>query len=413
MTGRGNALGSAIDTILQRSVAATPGLPGAAVAVTDRTGPVVQAGAGVRVIGGDEAFDVDTVCALFSATKAITATACLSLVDDGELDLDAPASDYLPVLGELEVLESLGDGDTPVTRPPKRPVTTRHLLLHTAGFGYPMFNTTQRKLVGSLGLAAEPDNSDRGGDPATLAPLLFDPGDRWEYGTGIDWAGRIAERISGQRLGRLMADRIFEPLGMDSTGFRLDKTMAPRVALVHHRTDDGGLEAGDLGGVPDPARHAGGHGLFSTAADYARFIRMWLNDGAGPDGAVIRPGTAAMAFADGLGTPAGGPSAEVHPLPGVLPALTLDADFFPGLPKGWGLSFLLNNADAPTGRPAGSAGWAGMANLFYWIDRRTGIGGIFATQLLPFFDPTAFETFLRVEGAVYQNMNNRNPSEQS
>ncbi|MFV0526589.1 MAG: serine hydrolase domain-containing protein [Acidimicrobiales bacterium] len=410
MSGPNGPLRSTVDAILGRSVTATPGLAGAAVAITDRHRSVMETGAGVRVRGGDEPFDVDTVCAVYSATKAITATAVLCLVEDGALDLDAPASEYVPVLSEVEVLDSFNDG-VPVTRPPKQPITTRHLLLHTAGFGYPMFNATQRTLVGRLRLAAEPDDSDHGGDPANLAPLLFDPGTQWEYGTSIDWAGRVAERVSGRTLGDLMAERIFGPLGMASTGFHLDGAMAARVALVHHRTDAGGLETGDLGGDPDPGRHPGGHGLFSTAADYARFIRMWLNDGAGPDGAVLHPGTVAMAFANGLGTPAGGESATVHPLPGVMPALTLDAEFFPGIAKGWGLSFLLNQADAPTGRPAGSAGWGGMANLFYWIDRRSGIGGFFATQLLPFFGPTTLETFLEVERAVYQNLSQRDNSE--
>ena len=129
----------------------------------------------------------------------------------------------------------------------------------------------------------------------------------------------------------------------------------------------------------------GGHGLYGSIGEYMKFIRMWLNDGAGPHGRVLKRETVESAVRNGLQA-----HQAVTMLPGVIPTLSNDAEFFPGLKKSWCLTFMVNDEDAPTGRPAGAIGWAGLANLFYWIDRKNGFGGYWATQILPFGDPTSF-----------------------
>ena len=91
-------------------------------------------------------------------------------------------------------------------------------------------------------------------------------------------------------------------------------------------------------------------------------------------------------------------------LPGVIPSLSNDAEFFPGQSKSWSLPFMINNEEAPTGRPAGALGWAGLANLFYWIDRENGYGGFWATQILPFGDPTSFTKYMDFETALYRSL---------
>ena len=141
----------------------------------------------------------------------------------------------------------------------------------------------------------------------------------------------------------------------------------------------------------------GGHGLWSTTTEYMKFIRMWLNDGAAPDGSqVLRPDTVAMAERNHLEG-----DMKIKALPGIIPSLSNEAEFFPGMPKSWALTFMINDEDAPTGRPAGSLAWAGLANLYYWIDRRNGIGGFWATQIFPFVDPTSVGGYLDFETAVY------------
>ncbi len=387
------SLKSSVQAVLDGAVAASPGVPGVSAVATDRNGNIFEGAAGERALGGGDAFTPDTVCAIFSTTKAITGTACLQLVEDGSLDLDAPARNYIPAIGELQVLDGFDADGGPVTRPPKRDITTRMLLLHTAGFGYDFFNTEYKRLAD-------------GGQPSVVTsskaalatPLLFDPGEQWEYGSNIDWAGQVVEAITGRRLGEVMQDRIFDPLGMATTSFGITPAMRPELALIHQRGADGALTP--MPGFelpPDPEVQMGGHGLYSTALDYARFMRMWLNDGRGPDGAVLRPETVEMAVQNGLG------DIKIKMLPGIIPELSNDAEFFPGMPKSWALTFMLNDEDAPTGRPAGSLAWAGLANLYYWIDRRNGIAGYWATQILPFADPASVGGYLAFEKAVYDS----------
>lgn len=387
-------LTTSVDAILQRVVTGDPRVPGVAAVVTDRNGTVYSGAAGVRTLGQEEPMTTDTVCAIFSTTKAIAGTACLQLVEDGRLDLDAPAKTYVPAIGELAVLDGFDDGGSPRLRPPRRDITTRMLLLHTAGFGYDFFNEDYNRMATDHGQPSVITAS----HASIRTPLLFEPGERWEYGSSIDWAGQVVEGITGQRLGEVIDERILGPLQMGDTAFTMSPDMLGRRAPLHQRADDGSLQPLDLILPQDAEVHMGGHGLYSTAEDYAKFIRMWLNDGAGPDGAVLRPETVEMAAANGLG------ELKIKGLPGVIPALSNDAEFFPGMSKSWGLTFMINDEDAPTGRPAGSLAWAGLANLYYWIDRRNGIGGFWATQILPFADPTSVGGYLDVETAVYASL---------
>jgi methyl acetate hydrolase len=393
-----SGLKAACDAVLQRVVSGSAPVPGVVAMATDRRGDIYEGAAGKRVLGQDAAMTTDTVFAIFSTTKAITGTAALQLVEEGRLDLDAPAKTYVPEIGELQVLDGFDPDGKPRLRAPKRDVTTRMLLLHTAGFGYDFFNERYNRLAQEHGQPSVITAS----KASLRTPLLFDPGEEWEYGSNIDWAGRVVEGITGQRLGQVMQERIFAPLGMTSTAFTLTPSMRQHLARIHQRESDGSLTAMTDFELPqDPEVHMGGHGLYATVGDYCRFIRMWLNDGAGEHGRVLKPETVRMAEANGLG------EKKIKGLPGVIPTLSNYAEFFPGMPKSWALTFMINDEEAPTGRPAGSLGWAGLANLFYWIDRKTGVAGFWATQVLPFADPTSVGGYLDFETAVYDSLSAR------
>ncbi|MER5837935.1 serine hydrolase domain-containing protein [Streptomyces sp. NPDC002130] len=361
--------------------------------ITDREGNIYEGAAGERTLGYGVPMTLDTTFALFSTTKAITGTAVLQCVEEGLLDLDAPAATYVPDIGELKVLDGFDAGGNPVLREPKRDITTRMLLLHTAGFGYDFFNESYNRLSQEHGQPSVITCS----KAALTTPLLFDPGEKWEYGTNIDWAGQVVESIRGQRLGDVMRERIFEPLEMTDTAFTMSPSMKDRLAPIHQRESDGSLTPLIGFELPsEPEVHMGGHGLHGTVGDYMKFIRMWLNDGVGTSGRVLSSETVAAAVQNGL------EGQHVGLLPGVLPTLSNDAEFFPGVPKGWAYSFMTNEEVAPTGRPAGSLAWAGLANLYYWIDRQTGVGGFWATQILPFADAGSINGYLEFETAVYQ-----------
>jgi methyl acetate hydrolase len=389
-----DGLQKALEGVLARVVSGSPRVPGVVCMATDRSGNIYEGAAGKRVLGQDASMTADTVFAIFSTTKAITGTAVLQCVEDGKLDLDAPAKTYIPDIGQLKVLEGFDADGKPKLRSPKRDITTRMLMLHTAGFGYDFFNANYNRLASEHGQPSVITAS----KASLMTPLLFDPGEQWEYGTNIDWAGQVVEAIRGKRLGEVMRERIFTPLGMKDTSFTLTPAMRARVAGMHQREADGSLTPLAFELPQDPEIHMGGHGLYATVGDYCRFIRMWLNDGAGESGRVLKPETVRLAVENGLGTK------KIKMLPGVIPSLSNDAEFFPGMPKSWCYTFMMNDQVAPTGRPAGALGWAGLANLFYWIDRQNGVGGFWATQILPFADPVSFTGYMDFETATYGSM---------
>ena len=379
------------DAVLAKAI--DDGVPGVVAMATDADGTTYEGVAGKRALGGDQDMTADTVFAIFSTTKAIAGTAALQLVESGDLDLDAPAKEYAPPLGDVQVLDGFGDDGQPRLRPPASDITTRQLLTHTAGFGYDFFNENYLRMANEHGQPSVITAS----KAAISTPLLFDPGTQWEYGSNIDWAGQVVEGITGKRLGDVLQERVFDPLGMNDTAFSMTDDMRSRVATMHQRADDGSITPIEFELPPDPEVHMGGHGLYSTVPDYMKFIRMWLNDGAAEGGQVLAPG-------DGARWPCGNHlqgSMKIKSLPGVIPTLSNEAEFFPGMPKSWALTFMINDEEAPTGRPAGELAWAGLANLYYWIDRTNGIGGFWATQIFPFADPPSVGGYLDFEKAVY------------
>jgi methyl acetate hydrolase len=331
-------LKQAADAILKGVVGSNPRVPGVVAMVTDRERNIYEGAAGVRRLDGDKAITTDSAFALFSTTKAITATAALQLVEEGRLDLDAPASKYAPDIGRLQVIEGFDAKGEPRLRSPKREVTTKALLLHTAGFGYDFFNTTYARLAEQKGQPSVITAT----KAALMTPLLFDPGEQWEYGSNIDWAGQVVEGITGQRLGEVFQKRIFEPLGIRDMTFALNDGLRARLAGMHARNADGSLTPMEFELPSPPEVHMGGHGLYGTVGDYMRFIRMWLNDGRGEHGQVLKPETVRMAELNHLG------QLKVKMLPGVIPSLSNDAEFFPGQSKSWSLPFMVN--DRPAGR---------------------------------------------------------------
>jgi methyl acetate hydrolase len=392
-----DVLTSSIDAILNKVTSGSPRVPGVVATATDRNGNIYEGAAGKRMLGQDADMTTDSVFAIFSTTKAIAGTAALQLVEDGKLDLDAPAKIYAPEIGKLQVLDGFDAQGQPKLRPPKRDVTTKMLLLHTAGFGYDFFNENYNRLAKEHGQPSVLTAS----KAALNTPLLFDPGEQWEYGSNIDWVGQVIEGIAGRRLGEVMEERIFAPLDMESSAFTLSPDMRARLARMHQREADGKLTAMADFELPDPEVHMGGHGLYSTVQDYCKFIRMWLNDGEGAHGRVLKKETVQAAEKNNLGR------MKIKGLPGVIPTLSNYAEFFPGMPKSWALTFMINDEDAPTGRPAGSLAWAGLPNLYFWIDRKNGIGGYWATQFFPFADPTSVGGYLDFETAVYDGLSLR------
>ena len=380
-----------IDTMFGQAVEskAMPGI--VAVAATDK-GTLYEGAFGKREIGKDASMTLDTVVWIASMTKAITATAVMQLVEQGKLSLERPAGDVVPDLAATKVLDGFEANGSPRLRAPRRPITLRDLLTHTAGFSYEIWNPSlarYQEVTSTPGVISCKN-------AALTTPLMFDPGARWEYGINIDWAGKMVEAASGQRLDRYFQQNIFAPLGMRDTSFTLSASQRARLASVHQRGADAALAPIEFELPQEPEFHMGGGGLYSTAADYLAFTQMILHDGRGKGAQILRAETVAQMAQNHIG------ALEVAVFKTENPALSNDVELFPGMSKKWGLSFLINTEPAPTGRAAGSLAWAGLANTYFWIDRARRVSGVFLSQLLPFYDRTAVDLCMKFETEVYR-----------
>jgi len=380
-----------IDALLQRAVEAGD-VPGVVAMATDRNGVIYEGAHGKRVLGQPAAMTTDTVVWIASMSKALTSAGAMQLVEQGKLDLDAPAAKIVPEIATIEVLEGFDAAGQPRTRSPKRAITLRHLLTHTAGFGYDIWSTDLAKYQAAKNIPGIISCQ----NAALRTPLLFDPGDRWFYGINIDWAGKMVEAVSGKRLGVYLQENLFAPLGMTSTAFKIRPDMRDRLAKIHQRGDnDAFTPQMDLEIPQEPEFEMGGGGLYGTGGDYLRFVRLILNHGKADGNQVLKPETVDLMIRNNMG------DNRVTLLKTAAPPLSNDAEFFPGMPKTWGLSFQINTEKAPTGRPAGGLMWAGLANTYFWIDPSTGVGGVYLSQVLPFADKKSLPLYYAFESAIY------------
>ena len=190
-------------------------VPGVVAMAATRDGAIYQGAFGRRALPDGAAMTPDTVFWLASMTKAITSTAAMQLVDEGKLALDRPIADVLPELAAPQVLEGFDAAGEPQLRPAKRPITLRHLLTHTAGFVYDIWNAEMGRYMEKAGVPGIISCQ----NAALALPLVFEPGEKWDYGINIDWVGKAVERASGQTLGDYFAEHLFGPIGMN--GHRL------------------------------------------------------------------------------------------------------------------------------------------------------------------------------------------------
>jgi methyl acetate hydrolase len=380
--GLSPALGQ-VDQALRQAVDAgtVPGI--VAIGATDK-GVVYEGAFGPSITA-------DSVFWIASMTKAITATACMQLVEQGKLQLDQEMGKLLPQLESPKVLEGFDATGAPKLRPAKRPITLQQLLTHTAGFTYSIWSEpmTQFEKVTGTPFIGECRNA------TFTAPIEFDPGDRWQYGINIDWVGRTVEAISGLPLEVYFRQHIFAPLGMSDTDYAISAAQRSRLVSVHQRKEEGSIEPIV---PPDPPWRefwSGGGGLYSTGRDYLVFLQMLMHGGRFNGAQLLRPQTVALMGQNQIGDIRAGLWKTTNP------QLTNDLDLFPGIPCGWGLGYMINTQPGANGRSAGSLTWGGIFNTYYWLDPQKRIAGVFLTQILPFADHQAVALYGEFERGVY------------
>jgi CubicO group peptidase (beta-lactamase class C family) len=317
----------------------------------------------------------------------------MQLVERDQLRLDEPIARILPDIPS-QVLEGFDANGAPKLRPAKRPVTLRQLLTHTAGFCYSIWNADMGRYMALADIPTITTCRNK----ALTTPLVSDPGERWEYGTNIDFVGKAVEAVSGQRLGAYLHDHIFAPLGMRDTGFRLTDDQRGRLAAMHARAADGSLAPVPFEVPQDPEFHMGGGGLYGTGPDYIAFLRMLLNGGSLNGQRILRPETVALMAQNHIG------ELDVRPMKSAIPGASNDVELYPGMVKKWGLGFLITTERTEEGRSPGSLAWAGLGNTYFWLDPARKVCGVILTQILPFADAKVLDLFRRFERGVYRSL---------
>jgi CubicO group peptidase (beta-lactamase class C family) len=365
------------------------GIPGYVAMVVDHNGPRYTGAFGRQDVAANIAMRPDTIFRIASMTKPVTSLAVMMLIDEQKLGLDDPIEKHFPEYASPRVFESFYPLDRSyTTRPAVRSITVRHLLTHTSGLGYGFASLTLAQLQGE-GANAKPL-------PVPL-PLLHDPGTMWSYGESTRVLGRLVEKLSGQPLDEFLRKRIFEPLGMNETWYAVPAEKLPRVATVHRWSDGKLVEVPNAGEVRSPVQGDGG--LNTTAADYAKFIALFLNHGRTHDGQqLVQQSTLVLMGRNHIG------GVRVRLQEAAAPALSAVFPLGAGRDT-FGLGFQVAGSPAVKDmRSPGSLSWAGIYNTQFWIDPDKGIGGILLMQYLPFYDRAAIETLVGFEQRVYQTL---------
>ena len=321
----------------------------------------------------------DTVFRIFSMTKPVTSVALMMLFEKGLIQLDDPAYRYIPSFRKLEVYVSGVDGSFE-TRAPDRSLTIKDLLSHQSGFTYDFLKENEIDAAYSsrgIGSATQKDLASLI-DSLSDLPLLFSPGDRWNYSVSTDVCGHLVELISGQSLDTFFYENIFEPLGMSDTGFYVPAVDIPRFSANYLY---------NLNGLPklldDPLKSrfikrpsflSGGGGLVSTAEDYLSFCRMILGGGELNGNRILSRKTIDLMSANHL--TGGVDLAEVA-------SGRWSETSYQGMGFGLGFSVVKDPSMTLVPGSVGELAWGGMANTAFWIDPLEDMAVVFMTQLVP------------------------------
>lgn len=355
---------------------------------------------------------MESVFWIASCTKMIGGIACMQLVEQGKLSLDDAdlAAKICPEFNNVQICDGFQGDGTPILRKPTKRITLRKLLSHTAGFGYTFFSEKIRR----AGLPAGFDEFS-GLKHDIEMPLLFEPGDDWEYGVNIDWAGLMVERVTGLCLNDYFLQHIFAPLGIKNVTMFPNDDMKSKLAYMHERNPQTGkLQVREhLLRRPLVCKskedeklifNSAGAGCFAQPTEYTKLIATLLNDGTSPltGKQILKKETVDEMFSNQIPEM---PNFGRKSITAVMPHLTNSiTELYPqphDQAQGWGLTFMLTIQPGATGRGANTGWWAGLPNLFWWADRERGVGGIVASQIIPFADASVMGLWAQVESMVY------------
>ena len=323
----------------------------------------------------------DAIFRIYSMTKPITSVALMMLFERGAFQLSDPVARFIPQWAELQVMTG-GEYPDYTTAPPARPMTIRDLLSHQSGLTYGFMEGPLE--AGYFKHKVYQAGTMRGRDLQSMIdrlaelPLKFSPGDNWNYGVSTDVCGYLVQEISGRRFDEYLREEIFEPLGMEDTGFYVPAEKQHRLAANYERGADKQLRPLDIFGAgeyfEEPTFLSGGGGLVSTAQDYQRFCQMLLNGGQLDGARILGPKTIELMTMNHL---------PDHDELSARALGTWSETANDGVGFGLGFAVLL---DLPRTQNVGSVGeyyWGGAASTIFWIDPAEELIAIFMTQFMP------------------------------
>lgn len=376
----------AMDTILSGAVARGEVI-GASALVFDEGFTVYENAVGLRDRERNSPMTLDTVVRIYSMTKPVTSVVIMDLIEEGKLSLSDPASQYIPALASMQVA-SLGADGKPVFEPQAAPMTIEDLLLHRAGLGYGIFGPINgvEDMYMKAGLFDPSASMEDTVAKITQLPLLQQPGQAWYYSLSIDVLGRIAEVIEDKPLGDIMAERIFNPLGMTETGFTVRPDQVARFAS-NYAVSEGGLVLEDDGQTSPFTKaenrfQSGGGGLVSTLGDYAKFAQMMLDGGEYNGHRVLDEDTVKTMMSPIMNAD----DSYLFPW--------LGGDTLTGFGYGGSVVYADSDVNMNTkGQTVGQWGWSGAARTIFYVDPKNDAFGILFMQLFSANDPALHDAF--------------------
>ncbi|KAF4965413.1 hypothetical protein FSARC_6791 [Fusarium sarcochroum] len=370
-------------------------LLGASFVAVEKNGIIHEVSGGRITTAVDSpCFNIDSSGWIVSMSKIVTAVACMQLVEKDLIKLDDNVRHLIPELAEVEILQGFDDQDKPILEKNSDPITLRQLLSHTSGMTYDMIDPDIQKWSKTVGRTSTTLEQTREG---WNTPLRFRPGQSWNYGSGIDWAGQVLEQITGQSLELYKVENIFKPLGMKETTYNREQIagrLAGRIIECPYRNEDGSFSSGPLPVPENPPLYGGGSGLFSSARDFAAFLQGVLAAGEG-QGTLLKKETVDEMFRPQL------KEAEKQAMETLLQG---NVPFPVGTPMNHGISGAINMEDVPNKRHKGSLTWGGLSNPQWWIDRRSGIAAVLFVNLVSTADVATIKLYDELERALYASL---------
>lgn len=369
----------AIDALLLKTYFENSTLPASIMGVANKEGEMRWYAFGPSVWSEKDTINENNIFRIFSMTKAIASVAALQLVEQGLIGLDDPLNDLMPEMSEIPILTEEGE-----LFKAEKTITLRHLLTHTAGFGYDFLDERLQTF-------------DKSGWEYEDLPRLFEAGERWQYGTNLDWVGKIIEKISGEDLETYLRKNVTGPLMMNSTWFNVPEQLQKNIVSWGVRDSTGFQEYPRIPSEPVAEFNAGG-GLFGSPKDYLTFLVCMMNDGKYEGGQILKPETVGMMFKNQLPD---GLSLNFD-LPEEGLPITLGS--FPDESDTFGLAWAIENNEDELVRTKGSVYWAGIANSYYTLDTDKDIAVVYFTQFLPFNDKESHDFYRLFEKEVYTSL---------